>query len=219
MSRPELDEALLLLRKAREDHDAVKKLVPDTDIADSVVGFHAQQAAEKALKAVLAAAGEDFPWTHDLRHLMDRLEAIGKPVPAALRDVHALAPWAVEFRYGETIEDLLEREQALGLAGEIIVWAQSQIGASGETQPIRPGDRDAGIIRIPSHSKQLLPPERKLLTVVLRGVSLGEIRWDPRFGPDRERSGRLGIGKDAVSRLAVGERLRITPFDGGVQLD
>jgi HEPN domain len=35
------------------------------------VGFHAQQAAEKALKAVLAASGDDFPWTHDLRHLMD----------------------------------------------------------------------------------------------------------------------------------------------------
>jgi len=53
LSRPELEEALLLLRKAQEDADAVKKLLPDTDIADSVVGFHAQQAAEKALKAVL----------------------------------------------------------------------------------------------------------------------------------------------------------------------
>jgi hypothetical protein len=29
------------------------------------------------LKAVLAASGDDFPWTHDLRHLMDRLEATG----------------------------------------------------------------------------------------------------------------------------------------------
>jgi hypothetical protein len=34
LSRPELEEALLLLRKAQEDADAVKKLVPDTDIAD-----------------------------------------------------------------------------------------------------------------------------------------------------------------------------------------
>lgn len=82
MSRPELEEALLLLRKAQEDADAVNKLVPDTDIADSVVGFHAQQAAEKALKAVLAASGDDFPWTHDLRHLMDRLQAAGTSLPA-----------------------------------------------------------------------------------------------------------------------------------------
>ena len=41
LSRPDLEEALLLLRKAREDADAVKKLTPDADIADSVVGFHA----------------------------------------------------------------------------------------------------------------------------------------------------------------------------------
>ena len=219
MSRPELDEALLLLRKAREDYDAVKKLVPDMDIADSVVGFHAQQAAEKALKAVLAAAGQDFPWTHDLRHLMDRLEAIDRSVPAALRDVHALAPWAVEFRYGETIEDLLEREQALTLAGEIIAWSQNQIDAPAETQPVRPGDRDTGILRVPSCSKPLFPPERTLLTVVLRGVCLGEVRWDPRLGPDRERSGVLGIGKEAASQLTEGERLRITAIDPGVQLD
>jgi hypothetical protein len=95
LSRPELEEALLLLRKAQEDADAVKKLVPDTDIADSVVGFHAQQAAEKALKAVLAASGDDFPWTHDLRHLMDRLQTAGTPLPASLREVRVLIPWAV----------------------------------------------------------------------------------------------------------------------------
>jgi hypothetical protein len=61
LSQPELEEALLLLRKAQEDADAVKKLVPDTDIADSVVGFHAQQAAEKALKAVLQPLAMTFP--------------------------------------------------------------------------------------------------------------------------------------------------------------
>ncbi len=100
LSRPELEEALLLLRKAQEDADAVKKLLPDTDIADSVVGFHAQQAAEKALKAVLAASGDDFPWTHDLRHLMDRLQTAGTPLPASLREVRVLIPWAVEFGTG-----------------------------------------------------------------------------------------------------------------------
>ena len=143
MCQPEIEEALLLLRKAQEDIDVVRKLVSDTDIADSVVGFHAQQAAEKALKAVLAASGDDFPWTHDLRHLMDRLE----------------------------------------------------------------------------RSKALFPAQKTLLTVVLRGVALHEVRWDPRFGPDRERSGVLGIGKQAVSRLAEGETLLIAPIDGGVRLD
>jgi len=219
LSRPELEEALLLLRKAQEDADAVKKLVPDTDIADSVVGFHAQQAAEKALKAVLAASGDDFPWTHDLRHLMDRLQAKGMPLPESLREVRVLIPWAVEFRYGETIEDLLERAQALALAEEIIAWARDQIEAPARTQPVRAGDRESGIVRVPSRSKPLFPAERTLLAVVLRGVSLHEVRWNPRLGPDRERSGVLGIGKDAASRLTEGETLHIAQIDGGVRLD
>ncbi|HEV7163536.1 MAG TPA: HEPN domain-containing protein [Solirubrobacteraceae bacterium] len=129
MSPPELEEALLLLRKAREDADAVEKLAFDQEIADSVVGFHAQQAAEKAMKAVLASCGDEFPWTHDLRYLMDRLERLAVPLPDALGEVRTLAPWAVEFRYGETIDDQLDREQALRLARDIIAWAQAAVGA------------------------------------------------------------------------------------------
>jgi hypothetical protein len=61
LSQAELEEAQLLLRKAREDADAAAKLAADGDTADAIVGFHAQQAVEKALKAVLAASGDDFP--------------------------------------------------------------------------------------------------------------------------------------------------------------
>jgi HEPN domain-containing protein len=124
LSRPELEEAQLLLRKAQEDADAVRKLAVDDGIADAIVGFHAQQAAEKALKAVLAASGDDFPWTHDLRYLIERLSDIGTPLPPSLHEIRALAPWAVEFRYGETIDDPLDREQALALVVDTIDWAR-----------------------------------------------------------------------------------------------
>jgi HEPN domain-containing protein len=127
LSPPELEEAMLLLRKAREDAGAVERLAPDRDIADSVVGFHAQQAAEKAMKAVLASRGDEFPWTHDLRHLMERLEAIDVRLPDPLSDVRGLAPWAVEFRYGETIDDQLDREQARTLVRDVIAWAAESI--------------------------------------------------------------------------------------------
>lgn len=128
MSRPDLEEAQLLLRKAREDADAVGKLAADSSIADAIIGFHAQQAAEKALKAVLAASGDDFPWTHDLRYLIERLADIETPLPSPLHEVRVLGPWAVEFRYGETIDDSLDREQAVGLVSEAIAWAEAQIG-------------------------------------------------------------------------------------------
>jgi hypothetical protein len=130
-----------------------------------------------------------------------------------------LIPWAVEFRYGDTIDDPLEREQALALADEVVMWARNQIEAPARTQPVRAGDRESGIVRVPSRSKPLFPAQKTLLAVVLRGVVLHEVRWDPRLGPDRERSGVLGIGKQAASRLAEGETLLIAQIDGGVRLD
>jgi HEPN domain-containing protein len=130
LSLPEFEEAQLLLRKAREDADAAAKLAPDGSTADTIVGFHAQQAVEKALKAVLAAFGEDFPWTHDLRYLIERLDDIETPPPSSLHEVRVLAPWAVEFRYGETIDDPLDRKQAVALAKEAVEWARNQVEAT-----------------------------------------------------------------------------------------
>lgn len=127
LSRPDLEEAQLLLHKAREDAEAVGKLAADIGIADAIVGFHAQQAAEKALKAVLVAFGDDFPWTHDLRHLIERLSDLGKPLPSSLHEIRVLGPWAVEFRYGETIDDPLDREQAVVLVNEALAWAKAQV--------------------------------------------------------------------------------------------
>lgn len=221
MSPPELEEAQLLLRKAGEDVDAAAKLAPDNSTADAIVGFHAQQAVEKALKAVLAAFREDFPWTHDLRYLIERLGDLETPPPSSLHEVRVLAPWAVEFRYGETIDDSLDRKQALTLAKEAVEWAKNQVDATaqGETQRVTANDIAAGIVRVPQSSKRFFPDEQCRISIMLRGVDLEDLRWDPRFGPDQERSGVIGIGKEAASDLAEGDELRITETDGGVRLD
>jgi hypothetical protein len=60
-----LDLARVLLTRAVDDEKLVRKVCLDADVADSIVGFHAQQAAEKLIKAVLAARGVTL-WT-DLR--------------------------------------------------------------------------------------------------------------------------------------------------------
>ncbi len=127
-SNADRDEALLLLRKAREDQAVVAKLVSDREIADAAIGFHAQQAVEKALKAILAAAGYEFPWTHDIRHLLERLGAIGVAVPDSVREARWLSPWAVEFRYGETIDDTLDRDATSRLVREVVRWAAREAG-------------------------------------------------------------------------------------------
>jgi HEPN domain-containing protein len=66
-----LDLARVLLARAIDDETLVRKVSSDTDIADAIVGFHAQQAVEKLIKAVLAARGVGFMKSHALSYLVD----------------------------------------------------------------------------------------------------------------------------------------------------
>ena len=52
-----LEHARALLARARDDLYVVRRLRTDPDAPGWVLGFHAQQAVEKALKAVLSSAG------------------------------------------------------------------------------------------------------------------------------------------------------------------
>jgi hypothetical protein len=65
----------LLLGLARDDEFAARSLLPVEGVADSILGLHAQQAVEKALKAALASRGVAFPHTHthDLDGLLERI--------------------------------------------------------------------------------------------------------------------------------------------------
>lgn len=55
------DLAEQLLRRADTDAAGARAMLPIDDVADVLVCFHAQQAVEKALKAVLAPAAWSFP--------------------------------------------------------------------------------------------------------------------------------------------------------------
>jgi HEPN domain-containing protein len=54
--------------------------------------FHAQQAVEKALKAVLLARKVEFPLTHDLEELLSIFAGAGLVVPAKLQEAGVLTP-------------------------------------------------------------------------------------------------------------------------------
>jgi len=62
MSNLRLSEKLLA--KADQDLTVVSKWKADPDIAQEIIGFHAQQSAEKILKAVLAYYEIVYPITH-----------------------------------------------------------------------------------------------------------------------------------------------------------
>jgi HEPN domain-containing protein len=84
--------------KAEEDFGALQQLLKNP-LFPNVVGFHSQQAAEKYLKALLLNYGLEFPKTHDLVDLLERLEKKRPSIAAKLDKAKWLSPVAVSTRY------------------------------------------------------------------------------------------------------------------------
>jgi HEPN domain-containing protein len=87
--------------------------------------FHAQQAAEKALKAVLIDQGVPPPKTHNIRTLLDLLpqELVA---PQEIEDAASLTDYAVTSRYPGDFESVDEEEykEAVRLAETVVLWAE-----------------------------------------------------------------------------------------------
>jgi HEPN domain-containing protein len=64
------------LNRTRSNLLKAKEKVPDVYLED--LCFDAQQAAEKAIKAVFLKKGIAFPYTHDLADLLTLLEESGE---------------------------------------------------------------------------------------------------------------------------------------------
>jgi HEPN domain-containing protein len=97
MEQPERTE--LLLAKAKDDETLLEEIISNEKIRDEIIGFHAQQAAEKLLKALLMAKNIPYRRTHDLRELIDLTRDNGIEFPESLMEIRTLSPFAVEFRY------------------------------------------------------------------------------------------------------------------------
>jgi len=87
------------MRKAESDFRTAKHLCVGG--ADYVSGatFHAQQAAEKYLKALLVWHQIEFPKTHDVEALLKLAESAHTEIPRVLADAAELTPYGVEYRY------------------------------------------------------------------------------------------------------------------------
>ena len=110
----DLDQALSLLTMASKDLAALRALAPLEAVADEIFGFHAQQVAEKALKAWLAVLGVRYSFRHDLAELLHMLSQLGQPIEGYW-ELTAYTDFAVRYRYEvlDTSEPPLEREKVL----------------------------------------------------------------------------------------------------------
>ncbi|MCX5977553.1 MAG: HEPN domain-containing protein [Coprothermobacterota bacterium] len=87
--------------------------------------YHAQQAVEKSLKAILLARVGSFPYIHDLAELVNRIQQAGVQVPEPVRSAVALTEYAVGARYPGLDEPVTRSdwEEALNMANEVLNWA------------------------------------------------------------------------------------------------
>lgn len=124
-SAPDLPGDLLAL--AREDLAAAEALDRAERVSDAPVGFHAQQAVEKALKVAIASRDQDFPFTHDIGLLMQLCQDAGLELPADLAEADRLTPYAAAIRYGLGDPRAVPTPDALRWAALAIEWADTQL--------------------------------------------------------------------------------------------
>ena len=118
------------MRRARSNLARARQPKP-TDAVWEDLCFDAQQAVEKALKAVLDRFKIDFPKTHSLETLFHLLEISGHPAPPSLLEAKDLTDYAVEMRhpFPEEGEEVTEEDhrRALAIAEKVVRWAEGMI--------------------------------------------------------------------------------------------
>ena len=120
--------AALLARKAQEDATAVREFAANPQIADSIIGFHAQQTVEKCLKAAMAARGMKQTRIHDIGRLIQLLEANGAELPPVRDQLDELTIYAVPLRYDELLDaEPLNREAVVRLVEDVSDWVDREL--------------------------------------------------------------------------------------------
>jgi HEPN domain len=121
------DHASVLLQKARDDAWMMAQLMEKPDSPEWGIGFHAQQAVEKSLKAVLSDHGVEYPRTHDLVLLMELLERGGIQRPADESTLDGLSPYGAPLRYENLDADLGQLDPAWvrAVVQRTLAWAEN----------------------------------------------------------------------------------------------
>ncbi len=115
------------LRKANSDLVLARLAAREKGVLPEDAVFHAQQCAEKALKAVLLMRAGQFPFSHDLDILIERLNDLNIPLPDFVSDAGDLTQYAVQTRYPGDWEPVekVEMDEKIIQAAKILDWSQN----------------------------------------------------------------------------------------------
>lgn len=136
--QPEPDDAWKRWwRYANEDLLSAKKLAEEGS-SSRWVCVMAQQAAEKAIKALLVNRAIDFPRTHDVLRLLQLLPQ-GLAMGVNAEGLDRLSAWAVAGRYPVDVRDATrdDAQGALAAACAVVNAATTVLGPGGDLDSSR----------------------------------------------------------------------------------
>jgi len=128
--KPHIEEAWRALALADRDVTAFDILRESDNAHISIIGFHAQQAIEKSLKAVLFAHQIEFDRSHDLVKLAGLLRIHQIEIPVEDKKLRQLNPFAVTLRYDDVeITPQITPAATSQLVHQLRHWANEQVKA------------------------------------------------------------------------------------------
>ena len=128
--RLEPDDPREWLNRARSNLVRAKTELPGVYLED--LCFDAQQAAEKAIKALLMHQRISFPYVHDLAGLLTLLLQTGEAIPNEVKQAGRLTRFAVAARYPALVEPVTREEYAgaVAIAEAVVRWVEGLVGSS-----------------------------------------------------------------------------------------
>jgi len=117
------------LARARSDLQLGRAALNARGVLPEDAAFHAQQCAEKALKALLLHHEVAFPKTHSIEVLLDLLKTQGLNIPKGVDESFELSEYAVQTRYPGEWEPVTKAEarKSIERAALVLAWVESQL--------------------------------------------------------------------------------------------
>ena len=94
-------------KSAEEDLFIIKNIIALEDTPVKQCCYHAQQAAEKYIKAYLVARNKEFPKTHDLQKLLKICLNLNPRFEEIFAIAFRLSDFGVDTRYPDGFDDLI----------------------------------------------------------------------------------------------------------------
>ncbi|MBK6648119.1 MAG: HEPN domain-containing protein [Anaerolineales bacterium] len=113
---------------AEDDFNAAGKLLRGKKPSIYGACFHAQQCAEKYMKAILVFREQRFPMTHDLVILNTLLQQVGVDMQISEDLLELLSSYAVRARYSGETPEMDDAKEALKIAKQVRAFSRKFLG-------------------------------------------------------------------------------------------